>query len=339
MITIKLITHRTHCAQICTGFESLFSRKGIIYEDHYQDNEYPSHNFPIIQVEYNGQILMYDTEDGYFDEMHYYLSYCDFYFKRSFSDEKNRILLTEEEQRKIYPLGLNYEVFSKYNPYADFDKDVKQKIKCLFGKKSHKYFTSDKFEGQVQYKDCDLKIIFYTRLWEQDPRLSKEKNDERVYINNTRIEIIKRLKEEYGNLFIGGLFSNSLAQRIAPDLVLSRYDTEKFRYLKLLHNSDIAIGSMGLHESIGWKTAEYVAAGKAIVNESLHYDIPGSFEANVNYLEFQTVNQCIDAVKWLMDNPMETYKMKCMNLLYYNMYMKPEIMIRRTLDVVDSKLT
>lgn len=34
-----------------------------------------------------------------------------------------------------------------------------------------------------------------------------------------------------------------------------------------MHDTDICIGSMGLHKSIGWKTGEHIAASKAIINE------------------------------------------------------------------------
>lgn len=61
-----------------------------------------------------------------------------------------------------------------------------------------------------------------------------------------------------------------------------------------MYSSDICIGSMGLDESIGWKTAEYVAAGKAIIHEKMSYQIPYGFNKDTNYLEFSSADECIE---------------------------------------------
>lgn len=339
MIKISLMTHRSHCAQICTGFERLYKGKElecIEYEDHCFDSSIPNHTFPIVEVKYHGKTLMYDTEDGYNQKvMQYYLDKCDYYFKRSYSSTKNEELFSEIDRKKIYPLGLGYEVYTPSNPYCQ--KNKASLVKYLLGKKPCQYFSVERFEGCAQYKTIEqLKIIFFCRLWEERSDLTQEKNDEREYINETRVAIIRRLKKIYGDAFIGGLYSNSLAKKMAPEIIVSRLHTERSQYLKKLHAADIAIGTMGLHESIGWKTAEYVASGKAIVNEKLHYEVPGDFKVGKNYLEFSTVDECINNVEFLVKHPFKVYEMKCRNLEYYMLYMKPEIMIKRTLDIVDS---
>ena len=66
---------------------------------------------------------------------------------------------------------------------------------------------------------------------------------------------------------MGGVQKSAYAMQHAKDILLLRTMTERGRYLKTLHQSDICIGTMGLHKSSGWKTAEYVAASKGIVNE------------------------------------------------------------------------
>jgi hypothetical protein len=48
---------------------------------------------------------------------------------------------------------------------------------------------------------------------------------------------------------------------------------------------------MGLYESNGWKLGEYVAGSKAIVSEHLHYDAPGNFSPEQNYLEFNSADE------------------------------------------------
>lgn len=106
----------------------------------------------------------------------------------------------------------------------------------------------------------------------------------------------------YGKQFVGGIRDSSIARLIAPDLIVSKQYSERSRYLKRLRNADICIGTTGLHDSIGWKTAE----------------------------------SCIDAVQRLLSNSDLVYQIKLNNLLYYYQYLKPDIMIKRTLDIVDA---
>ena len=180
----------------------------------------------------------------------------------------------------MYPLGMNYMVSCKGNPYSK--ESLKNMLFILRGDKINAYFTCDKFACPVIFKEGLTKIVFFTRLWENENN-----------INSTRIEIIRRLKKEFGDRFIGGLYDSELARSLAPDIILSKRQTERGRYLRLVQDSDICIGSTGLHDSIAWKTAEYVAMGKAIVCEELQYEVPGNFLSEKNYIPFSGIDECI----------------------------------------------
>ena len=173
-----------------------------------------------------------------------------------------------------------------------------------------------------------------TRLWnDQEPDFSREDNAERTYINQMRIDIIRSLREKYGEQFIGGLNDCELSRKWAPDLIMPAKYTERKRYLKLLHSCDICIGSMGLFESVGWKTGEYVAAAKAIVNERLHYTAPGDFQEGKNYLEFNTAQECLDAVERLVTDPQLRFEMQKANEEYYERFLRPDVLVSNTLEL------
>ena len=95
---------------------------------------------------------------------------------------------------------------------------------------------------------------------------------------------------------------------------------------------------MGLHESIGWKTGEYVAAAKAIVHDPLYYTVPGAFHPGENYLGFTTAETCVAAVQHLMEKPQELLEMKRANERYYRNYLKPEVLVSNTLERIDQLL-
>lgn len=154
-------------------------------------------------------------------------------------------------------------------------------------------------------------------------------------INENRIKIIRILQSKYRDQFVGGLQDTKIAREMASDLIVNRWRTNRAVYLKLMKESDICIGTIGLDESIGWKTGEYVAASKAIVNETFHYEVPGNFAVGKNYLNFDDFNECVEAVQYLIDNPSVIYEMKMHNREYYLNYLKPDVLILRTLEMVD----
>lgn len=337
---VTLISKWEHCSQIVAGLLMLKQASSgeyiIKFHNKIQEEDYPLCG-TLVEIEYLGKKIIYDLDDGYVSQMKSHIQMCDYYFKRSFSTKKNHEMFSEDECAKIYPLGLNYHVTYNNNPYDNFSVPLKKKIKQFFGLRKDSYYTPEKFEGKLKYKENNFKIIFFTRIWEEKPELCDEENKERNYINNMRIDIIRELKQRYGDNFIGGLKDTPAARKLAPDIISPVIYTERSRYLKLMHSSDICIGSMGLHESIGWKTAEYVAAAKAIVNEKFHYELPGNFFEGKNYLSYDSAKECIEKVEYLINNPEEMYLMKVRNACYYYEYVKPDVLVKRTLNIVEGK--
>lgn len=341
METIKLIigSQVPHISQIITGFLML-KKQGYAVEFDYIPNDGSTLAImPAIRAEYRGQKLMYDVGDGYNvpESIVAGAEVSDFYFKRSFSHERNAEIVPQYLD-KMYPLGFNYHVTCKGNPVVE--PLWKTLAKPFLGRTPDCWFKPSVFEGKAQRNTgAPVKILFLTRLWDDhEPTFSAEQNAERTYINTMRIEIIRALRETYGDAFVGGLNDNELSRAWAPDLIMPAKYTERRKYLKLLHSSDICIGSMGLFESIGWKTGEYVAAAKAIVNEELHFTVTGDFEEGKNFLSFRTTEECLEAVRILAEDPERLYAMKLANEQYYQQYLRPDVLVKNTLDIVDRAL-
>ena len=92
-IVIRLLSKEPHLSQALTGFCMLFGRGLCKIEDHSQNPLYPYH-MAMLDVEYREKRIIYDMMDGYQnpEAIRYYLDHCDYYFKRSYSDEKNNYL-------------------------------------------------------------------------------------------------------------------------------------------------------------------------------------------------------------------------------------------------------
>lgn len=327
-----------HASQIITGLLILKEQGWEVELADHRNSGSVYCGIPLMRAEYRGQRIIYDVGDGYNvpEDMEIGLKECDFYFKRSFSPEKNARLLPAYVD-KMYPLGFNYHVTHPKNPLRE--PWWKARLKPLMGRAPDSYFVPEVFEGRAQPITGSPKILFLTRLWDDhEPGFSVEDNAERTYINHMRIRIIRVLREKYGDSFVGGLNDNELSRAWAPDLIMPAEYTERKKYLKLLHSCDICIGSMGLFESIGWKTGEYVAAAKAIVNERFHYTVTGDFAEGKHYLPFETAEECIDAVQQLVEDPEKLYAMKQANAAYYQAYLRPEMVVKNSLELVDRAL-
>lgn len=340
-IVIKILSKEPHLSQALTGFRMLFGGRFCRIEDHSENPMYPYHT-AMLDVEYRGKRIIYDMLDGYqsSEAIRYYLEQCDFYFKRSYSEEKNESFELPCLQ-KMYPYGFNYHVSCRNHP---LDKSyIKECLKAFlrlpndqYNNKST-YYNSKMFEEEPQYKTYGIKVLFLTRLWEPKRIYSDKVNEERELINQTRIDILRELRETSGINFVGGLSESEYEKKMAPDLIMPNDLTYRKNYIRELHSSDICIGSMGLHESVGWKTGEYIAAAKAIVNEKFHYQVPGNFMPGKNYMEYYTVEECIKAVEDLSADPDKLYEMKRQNRIYYNMYLRPDMLIKNTLQIIDKE--
>lgn len=338
-IVVNILSKEPHVSQILTGFMLWKKRLGmsgdgvqLLFKDCTAQAELPFHSVMLL-AEYHGKKIVYDMLDGYQhpDAIQYHLKHCDFYFKRSFSHEKN-LNLNLDGLEKMYPLGFNYHVSCNNHP---IDKPAwKETVKKWIGLEYNNYcstaFNSALFEDKPRYKTGGFTVMFATRLWD-------EWNEECRYINQMRIDVLRQLRDIPDIQFVGGLTDNALSREKAPDLILPGEMGVRRNYLRQMKAADICIGSMGLFESIGWKTGEYVAGAKAIVNERFHYAVPGDFREHVNYIPFETAEECLVGVERLLKDPDRVYQMKMANYQYYLDHLRPDVLVRNTLDIVDGK--
>ena len=337
-----------HVSRLLTGFH-LLEKEGVLdctlTENVNQMR--PTLHSQIVEAHIDGKIIVFDMCDAFAlnnENGRAYLAGVDLYFKRSYSREIDAGL-TEEELAKIRPFGFDYLVTYPGNPIdtqpASVSSRAKQLLRQISGYEKSSYV--DFFERPADRNDGKMKIIFMTRLWDPseislagdlDPELRRYREymiEERKKINRDRICIVRELRRIYGNAFAGGIQESPFAVRECPDLIIPKQLTRRKTYLLKMQSSDICIGSMGLHKSIGWKTGEYVAASRAIVAERFVYSVPGDFEEGKNYIPFDSAEECLTAVDRLCHSPEQVYAMKKANEQYYREYLRPEKQILNAL--------
>lgn len=305
----------------------------------------------MLEVVCNGKKIIFDMNDGYDNLLDSNNSYIDFYndllekcdilYKRSFNEELNHGLRYAEKIRKTAP---NYFVTVKGNPShvpAPCDpqtEKIKKIIRLLpYSKYSNSLCYEENFKAEPVIKS-EPKIMFMARLW--DPKgefkgqLSEEKSEERVAINKNRANCIRLCRSEFGSRFFGGITYSEFAKKEYPELLIENKGLgNKNKYLESMKNYDIFIATAGLHQSTGWKFAEYIAASKAIVAEPLRYSSVGGLSDKVNYFCFENEFECCEKIEELFDNQ-KRYKMMCANRNYYNEFMDCEKIAARTLEII-----
>ncbi|MEH7096687.1 glycosyltransferase family 1 protein [Neobacillus vireti] len=340
-----------HLYQITSGF-LLLNKYGIINLKverlKRQDENILPYN--MMEVIINDEFrIIYDVNDGYdnllfnssdyIEFMNEMLGNVDFYFKRSFSEKYNKKL---KYRHKIYPLGLNYMVTVPGNVahFPTFIDSSKEKLKKLvrmlpLSQYYNGLYNIDSFED-IPTRDREPRILFMARLWDtagdSNIGISPLKKEERTYINDLRVSCIRQCQKEFGEKFFGGISPSKFAIENFPDIVIQdKGITKRNNYIKQVKESSICIATMGLHESVGWKFAEYIAASKAIVTEELHYELPGDFKNEKNFLLFKTPEQCIEQIYKLVNSEELRYQMMVNNFNYYHQYVRPDRLVLNSL--------
>jgi hypothetical protein len=340
-----------HIQQLYTGFR-LLQRSGFLrlsqqrrpapvrYESgapHLRDAGHAH-----LDVVVNGKLrLHFDTHDA--EELALgELRNCDFYFKRSWLSAVVNSL-PADQRGKVRPLGLNYRVLPDVSdPWAiGRALSLTGLSVATLGAVKQALDVNNKSGFQPRQRlmqaapdlRAEPNVLFLVAAYDpyDDPARSQEKIDDRIFINETRARCLRLLKDALGPRFTGGFSHSRFAAEQYPDLVVPAGSTSQVNYLDTLKAFPICVATTGLHGSTGWKLAEYVAFAKAIVSERLVYEVPGTFAAGQNYIEFTSPEECLNgAVRLIEDGALRQQLMQS-NAAYYRDYLRPDALVRNAL--------
>jgi hypothetical protein len=282
--------------------------------------------------------LYFDNHDSKeIDRAH--LDVCDVYFKRSFS----RQYISEthpEDKERIFPLGLNYLVLPDDFDSLSLRRSIvlaasltKMGSGILKAVNTRNLVTFHPRLRTIHSLPIDSgvpRVIFIVTAYDphDTPDRSREKVDEFHRTNEFRASCVRILRKELGREFYGGFVRNRFTAAKYKDVLIDNPNcTKKGNYLRLLEQFPICVATTGLHGSIGWKLAEYVAFSKAILSEPLQYEIPGSFEANQNYLEFSTPEELVERARRLLGDRELRNSLMMNNAVYYHRFVRPDMLV------------
>ena len=358
-IACRLICHSpgTHIQQVYTGL-SMLHRSGVIdltqetvagqarradVEQHLRDAG-GTHARVVLN---NAVAVHYDMHDAQ-DIDARDLDNCDYYVKRSFSAAYVGGLPRGAE--KVLPYGLNYHVLPDFaDPFG-----VRRALRLLKAPKERtlalrealdagnrlKYYPRVReFESLPDYA-LPPRVLFLVTAYDphDNPDRSARKIEERMRTNETRAQCIRLLRKELGTGFLGGFNHNEYTVKHYPDCLVSDAGiTDKKNYIRTLRSHSVCVATTGLHGSIGWKFAEYVACSRAILSERLVYQVPGELTSGRNYLEFASPGECVQQALRLVADRSLRNEMMTANSFYYRTSLRPDVLLLNSLLAVLSK--
>lgn len=283
---------------------------------------------------------LYDAPNSF---SKYALDNCDFIFKRNYETRYIK-LLSEEYQKKIFPLGLSFRVYSSFRSNEikfflgllisnirnaiKFDSLFFRRLSNSIREVFHHWRQRNEIQELDQIKISfagNNSILFQTRCFPH------EDNEDVKEIHKQRYEICKLLMRSYGDQFMGGIIPSKLASEKYADAI-TKSPTDPESYLKLVRNSKIVIYTRGLDHSPAWKMAEYLAMGKVIIAEEMTTELAVPLEHGKTLLFFRNYNELIENInRVLSDNQLaSTLSANARN--YYEEHVHPKQNVKRIIE-------
>jgi len=275
--------------------------------------------------------VCFDIHDrGYlFSEVE--LRASDVYFKRS-HDAPEVAKLEAEARRKVAPFG---PIFGPGNRSAILPllagwvryaaarpKRAKESLRHLSD-----YLRLPGTRDFERAPDPDLlpRVLLQTRLWMESEVTGAPFASE---INEERVGVVRALRKELGERFVGGALPTPFARETYPDVVC-HWDTHRSAYLKTMKTCRVGIYTKGLHHATAWKLGEYAASSMCMVSSGFRYTFPEPFTEPRNYLAFTTPEECVAHCVRLLENDEEARVMGRANHDYYRKIIHPATQMRR----------
>ncbi|MEZ5854775.1 MAG: glycosyltransferase [Hyphomicrobiaceae bacterium] len=272
------------------------------------------------------------------------LKLVDVYFKRHFNRDAVAAL-PQELRQKVRPLGLTFScsggnsrklltlavlisaasrlvregVGGAKSALLQFNENIRHVAKML---------PQSDFE-RVADDGVRHDVLFQTRLWPDEPDGSVDRSE----VNRERCELVAALRSAFGSEDTIGIIPTAFGEQHAAHLTLRR-DIKRSVYLRQLRSTLIAVNTQGLDGSPGLKVAEALAAGCALVSQPLNCDLLEPLLPGINYLPFETPEECVAQCRVLLANEALRDRMRAANADYFARFTRPDAHARNILALV-----
>lgn len=282
----------------------------------------------------------YDREDAIASAA---LEFADVYFKRQYGPETRKA--AGLSARKIVPLGLTVAGYTRAT-LRHVCLAIVGSLRSAEARRArgglvnvlHRAYSEARLwkalppPDTAMLRDTDVKaprIVFQPRLWPTTPG----SGDQFDVANEDRIAMVRALKQAFPHETTVGLLHSETASTMAPDLLLPEHVTTE-RYYQQLRHSLVAVNCVGLSGSVGWKFAEYLAAGNAVVSPPIDKELLDPVVEGVHYLACHDPQECVALCRRLVSDDALSRRMGDVNRRYFRESVNPPAHLTRLLSTV-----
>lgn len=256
--------------------------------------------------------------------------WCNVYAKINL-DKNDR---THLEKTISIPPGFGIKVWNKWETlYYCFSNLIKCRLSPIITYKRffQDYYSQYKrsFLSDYQNKETPKKevtsgkpyIYLIATLWQDTDRTNKE-----------RKTFIESVKAQNCN-FEGGFFVSKSHPKIDEykNLIFTKpYSSEV--YIEKSKQSDFVFNSPAVHNCHGWKLAEYLAMGKAIISTPISNELPVSLEHEINIHIIRNKSELDAAISRFINDKNYSHFLSQNAHSYYEEFVKPKSVIRSILN-------
>ncbi|MET0760034.1 MAG: glycosyltransferase [Flavobacterium sp.] len=279
--------------------------------------------FAVILSENNSSIkLIIDSRDTneYNEEE---LNWCDVYGKVNYN-LKN---IPEKYKEKIKPIGPSFgikiwnlpvTIFKSISNYLMFRKFVSNKREFFANYwRQYKRMPLERYQNSASLK----KYIFFTgSIWKNES-----------LTNKARAAFIKACKNNDKIVFEGGFAPRKDGNNLDfESLVVSkRFSLQE--YLEKIKQSSIVFNTPAVLSCHGWKLAEFLALGKAIITTNHLNEFPVELENNVHAIYVDSNESIADKINLILSDEKLKATLEKNSKKYFDEYLAPKIVIERLL--------
>ena len=337
--TIHVGTHSQHVQQIYAGLYMLHAQGCIRVRQRFGEQPLGAHAHGLLADVEGAGWVYFDVHDGA-NYLPGVLERTVLYAKRAYRGGVHRAAGS-----RLVPLGLNYAVYADRAGGLELARALRQLEPSRESAKRLAAALIRLVPGAGRALGlptvgalCDAPLereparaIFLARTWdpEEVPPLPEAAVRE---MNDLRAGCIRLLRARLGARFLGGFERSAYALAHYPDCVVAEgMSTRRRDYLRRVREYAVCVATNGLWDSIGWKFAEYMALGKAIVCEPMKFEVPGGLAPGRNFLEFSTPQDCAARVAGLLECREARRRMNEANAAYFREFASPDAVVGRIL--------
>jgi len=262
--------------------------------------------------------------------------WCDVYAKININKHVNL-----EEKTKLLPIGPSFSIHPGY--LSEISK--KNILKLIMGYKyariPFKKYISDhiypyvkrlKYPSYCDSSPVDNYIFSMSTLWYDQMTDSTTNRYRARFIKESR----KFCRFEGGFFFI----SNKAIVREYPPYERYRDDygdclffkrISSLQYVEKTKKSTIVFNTPSVCGCHGWKLAEYLCMGKAIISTPLNNHMPGQFEPGRHYYVVEEESEIERAIRLLLNNRDYRERLEKSAKKYFETYLSPQAVIMHIL--------